>query len=127
MLPIEGCTKALTELASEFRIVVATSRRPTTDNWTKEWLDANRIKYHHFVNTWVAGKSLPEVQILVDDYDKNIKEFIESGDNSRKAILFTQPWNKDHQSLNNLILTKKVCIATSWSSVIHYIRYHCYN
>lgn len=124
MLPLEGCSEALAKLAQNFIIVVATSRNQRTDTWTKEWLVANGIKYHHFLNTRVVGKSLPGVQILVDDYEENIKEFITSGDDSRKAILFAQPWNTDHQSLMPLILDKQVYVAASWSNVVYQIRHY---
>ena len=91
MLPIEGCREALDILARSFYVVVATSRHPMTDSWTMEWLNASGIKHHRLVNTYAEGKSLPEVQILIDDYVGNIEEFITSGSNSRQAILFSQP------------------------------------
>jgi len=122
MLPIEGCREALDILSQNFHIVIATNRHPLTDSWTREWLRTNRIKYHRIVNTHVEGKSLPEFQILIDDYVGNIEEFVTSGSDSRQAILFSQPWNTAHQSLMPFILTKRVYIATDWSKVVDLIR-----
>lgn len=122
MLPIEGCREALAQLARSFLVVVATSRPPMTDSWTREWLSANGIKYHRLINTHVEGKSLPKVQILIDDYVGNIEEFITSGSDSRQAILFSQPWNTEHHSLRPFIAAKQVYIATGWSKVIDLIR-----
>lgn len=122
MLPIEGCREALDILAQSFHIVVATSRHPMSDNWTRGWLNANGIKYHRLINTHVEGKSLPEVQILVDDYVGNIEEFVTAGSDSRQAILFSQPWNTDHHSLRSFIAAKQVYIANGWSEVIDLIR-----
>jgi uncharacterized HAD superfamily protein len=51
MPPIDGCIEALMELSQEFNIIIATGRKPITDNWTKCWLEANKIKYDHFINT----------------------------------------------------------------------------
>lgn len=122
MLPIEGCREALNQLVRSFLVVVATSRPPVTDNWTREWLNANGIKYHRLINTHLEGKSLPEVQILIDDYEGNIQEFVTSGSDSRQAILFSQPWNTNHRSLTPFIAAKQVYIATGWSKVIDLIR-----
>lgn len=122
MLPLKGCSEALSKLAHTFQVVVATSRDPMTDSWTKDWLNANGIKYHRFVNTHEEGKSLPSVQILIDDYEQNIKEFVTSGSDSRQAILFSQPWNTDHHSLMPFIVAKRVYVASGWSKVVDLIR-----
>jgi len=121
MLPIEGCREALDILTRSFHVLVATSRHPITDSWTRGWLSANGIKYHRLVNTHAEGKSLPEVQILVDDYVGNIEEFVTSGSDSRQAILFSQPWNADHHSLTPLIIAKQVFIAVGWGETVELI------
>lgn len=122
MPPIQGCREALGILTRSFHVVVATSRHPMTDSWTREWLSANGIKYHRLVNTYAEGKSLPEVQILIDDYVGNIEEFVASAGDSRQAVLFSQPWNTDHHSLMPFIVAKQVYVATGWSKVVDLIR-----
>lgn len=122
MLPLVGCSEALSELARTFQVVVATSRDPMTDSWTKEWLNANGITYHRFINTHSEGKSLPGVQILIDDYEKNIKEFVTSGSDSRQAVLFSQPWNVEHNPLLSFIESKQVYVVTCWSSVVECVK-----
>ena len=122
MLPIEGCREALDILARSFHVVVATSRHPMTDSWTREWLSANGIKYNRLINTHAEGKSLPEVQVLIDDYVGNIQEFVTSGSDSRQAILFSQPWNNDHHSLMPFMVARQVYVATGWSEVVDLIR-----
>ncbi len=121
MLPIEGCHQALERLASIFQVVVATSRHPVTDAWTKEWLETTGIKYDRFVNTHKEGKGLLGVQVLVDDYIGNIEEFATSGSDSRHAILFSQPWNKDYHSLKPFVSAKRVYIAADWKEAIRLI------
>jgi 5'(3')-deoxyribonucleotidase len=123
MPPIEGCIEALSELSQEFNIIIATGRKPITDSWTKDWLNSNKVQFDHFINTRESGKSISEAQFLIDDYDKNIKEFIKSGDNSRKAILFNQPWNNDHHLLMPLLLAKRVYIAEGWNQVLYHFRH----
>lgn len=123
MLPMEGCREALDTLTRTFCVVVATSRHPVTDSWTREWLSANGIKYHRLINTYAEGKSLPEVQVLIDDYVGNIEEFVISGSDLRQAILFSQPWNADHYSLIPFIEAKQVYVATNWGKVVDIIRH----
>lgn len=119
---IEGCREALDTLNRSFRVMVATSRHPVTDSWTREWLSANGIKYYQLINTYAKGKNLPDVNILIDDYVGNIEEFITSGSDLRQAILFSQPWNIVHHSLRSFIAAKQVHIANGWSGVIDLIR-----
>ncbi len=117
MLPIEGCRETLDILARNYYVVIATSRHPLTDGWTVEWANTNGIKYSSFVNTRACGKSLPSVQILIDDYTKNIEEFVISGNSSRKAILFSQPWNRGHHSLTPFLLTNQVYTVNGWNEI----------
>lgn len=121
MPPIEGCIEAITELSQEYSIIIATGRKPITDSWTKCWLKENKIYYEHFVNTRDSEKSIPEAQLLIDDYDKNIEFFIKSGDNSRKAILYNQPWNTNHRLIEYHLLSEKVYIAKDWNSVLNIV------
>lgn len=122
MLPIEGCREALDILAQSFHVVVATSRHPMTDSWTREWLSANGIKYHRLINTHAEGKSLPKVQILIDDYVRNIEEFVTSGSDLRQAILFSQPWNTAPRSLTPFIRAKQVYVVSGWGKVVDLTR-----
>jgi 5'(3')-deoxyribonucleotidase len=118
MPPIEGAINGIEILSKKYKIVIATSRELITDSWSKNWLEANGIRYERFVNTRSAGKTLDGIDILIDDYVGNIVQFIENGDENRRAILFAQPWNQDVRKIADLIEKGKVQIAHSWSAVL---------
>lgn len=118
MPPIEGAIDGIGTLSKKYKIVIATSRELVTDNWSKNWLENNGIHYERFVNTRSAGKTLEGIDILIDDYIGNIKQFIENGDENRQAILFAQPWNQDVRKIADLIEQGKVQIAHSWPAVL---------
>lgn len=120
MQPIEGAveaTKALSE-SGRFDIVIATSRESCTDGWTREWFRNHGISYNKFINTSSRGKILSGVDVLIDDYIKNIEDFIRRGPPGRRAILFAQPWNQDISLISDLLASGKVTIAHSWQTVL---------
>jgi 5'(3')-deoxyribonucleotidase len=123
MPAIEGSTEALRVLSAHNEIVVATSREPCIDPWSREWLDKHDIPYKQFVNTRAKGKTLLDVDLLIDDYIGNIEEFIRNGSTNRQAILFAQPWNQDTRRIRNLLNSGSVRIAHSWHSVLAILGY----
>lgn len=118
MPAIEGAINGIGILSKKYKIVIATSRELITDGWSKNWLEANGIRYERFVNTRSAGKTLAGIDILIDDYIGNIEQFIRNGDENRRAILFAQPWNQDITKIADLIGEGKVQIAHSWSAAL---------
>lgn len=117
MPPIEGAVEALRQLSKKFNIVIATSRERCTDQWNRDWLDKHGLPFR-LINTCSEGKSLPNVDILIDDYIGNIEGFISSGPANKRAILFAQPWNHDIRSIYDLIASGRVKIAHSWEAVL---------
>lgn len=115
---IEGAKEVLEVLSREFDIVIATGRQPCTDPWSHEWLKKHGIPYTRLVNTRASGKTLPDVDLLIDDYVGNVEEFIRNGHARRQAILFAQPWNKDISQISDLVESGKVRIAYSWRDVL---------
>ncbi len=118
MPPVEGASEALRILSERFNIIVATSREPCTDSWSRDWLDAHGMQYDRLVNTRSDGKALPRVDFLIDDYIGNIEEFIRNGPPGRQAILFAQPWNHNTKTIADLVAARKVRIAHSWQAVL---------
>ncbi len=118
MPPIEGAINGMNGLSNKFGIVIATSREPLTDDWSRNWLKDHNMRYEEFVNTRSSGKILEGINILIDDYIGNIDRFVRSGDQNRQAILFAQPWNQDTKKIADLLAEGKVKIAHSWSAVL---------
>jgi 5'(3')-deoxyribonucleotidase len=115
---MKDAREALEVLSKRFDIVIATSRDPLTDAWSRDWLSVHGIPYTRLINTHSEGKVLSGVDLLIDDYIGNIKQFIRNGSPDRQAILFAQPWNYDTGSINDLISSRKVSIAHSWQAVL---------
>lgn len=114
---MEGANEAFNILSEKYNIIIATSRESNTDPWSEEWLKSYGIRYRKLINTRSEGKVLTEADILIDDYIKNIKTFLENGSSRRQAILFAQPWNSDVSSIANLVSAGRVKIAHSWNAI----------
>ena len=82
--------KALREMGYE--VVIVTNRPSSEDTveWTKGWLRKNGLPYDDFHSTADTTKTAVGVDVLIDDHDRNVVEFLEDG---RPAVLFDQPWN----------------------------------
>jgi len=75
-----------------YEIIIVTNRPSSEDTveWTKSWLDENGLPYDEFRSTADTSKTVVGVDVLIDDHDRNVVEFLEDG---RPAVLFDQPWN----------------------------------
>jgi 5'(3')-deoxyribonucleotidase len=118
MPPIKDAIEGIQELSGKFNIIIATSRETCTDSWSIDWLDRHSITYERFINTRSEGKILSGIDILIDDYIENIREFMTNGARNRQAILFAQPWNYDTTTITDLISSGKVRIAHSWQAIM---------
>jgi len=123
MPAIEGAAEAIRVLSANNEIVIATSRESCTDSWSRGWLKKHDIPYKQFVNTRADGKTLLDVDLLIDDYIGNIEAFIKNGATNRRAILFSQPWNQDTRRIGNLLASGSVRVAHSWHSVLAILGY----
>ncbi len=118
MKPIQDAQKVISELSRYFEITIATNRTPVADKPSKQWLRKNNIPYDHYINTSVMGKGAAKGKLLIDDYPNNIVDFL-SAEEGRIALLFSQPWNEDDQSL---IGKDNVYRVHGWKEVMEKIR-----
>jgi 5'(3')-deoxyribonucleotidase len=91
--PKDGAKEGLETLRGMgYEIVIVTNRPSSEDTveWTKSWLEENRLAYDRFHSTADTTKTAVDVDVLIDDHDRNVAEFLEDG---RPAVLFDQPWN----------------------------------
>lgn len=114
---IEGAQAAVQKLAGR-DVHVATARRPEAEKATRLWLDRHfpGLKEYHHARTG-AKHSVPS-DVLIDDFDLNIVEFVKS-EPHRRGILFQQPW-----SINDVGIEKyldQVYFCKDWPSVINVI------
>lgn len=109
-------------LIRKHMIAVVTSRAQETDIWTKQWLKMNKIPFDKIVHVAEGNKqdTTLELALLIDDYIGNISRFLEKS--SGKAILFSQPWNKDYSGLIKYIEEGRLKIVDEWDSVVETVK-----
>lgn len=114
MPPIAGAREALNALIRKYRTVIVTTRPSESDSWTKEWLEANKMPYDAYANTQEGNKQNIDIDywLLIDDYVRNIEQYLEQSDG--KAILFSQPWNKDRGHLQEYMDQGRLLVAEDW-------------
>ena len=94
---IEGAPEGLAELATRFRIVVATSRPPSLHSKTKKWLRDNGLAFHAFMSVQEADSAVaekselyPRAEAVIDD---DLTEVIAASDFTKVTCLLDAPWN----------------------------------
>jgi 5'(3')-deoxyribonucleotidase len=114
-VPVIGGSQAAIQQLNEQELCVVTARRPETETATKQWLSMHfpSLKEYHHARTGTKH-SIPS-NVLIDDFDLNIVEFVKS-DPCRRGILFKHPW-----SLNDVDIEKyadQVYFCNGWQSVL---------
>lgn len=97
--PLDGAVKTVRKFNNmkNCEVSIATARPPMLRGVTESWLYLHDIQYKYLV--FAHRKSVVDGTILVDDYDMNVVDWLES-DPNRRAILYPAPWNlKAHQRL----------------------------
>jgi len=114
---VEGAVHAVKTIRGKYPTGVASSRPKETETETVKWLTDNfGMKADRFTNTTGTDKSLIDANILVDDYPPNLKSFIAKSRN-RRGILFSQPWNTQHDEIAELIQKGSIVVRKSWEEI----------
>lgn len=72
---IPGAKHALERLATQYELVVITHRPEHALEPTKQWLDSHEVPYDEFVFDVPSNKAEVNVDLLIDDYSKNVADF----------------------------------------------------
>jgi 5'(3')-deoxyribonucleotidase len=115
---IPDALDTIRELSKYCEITIATHRPRKSDNPTKKWLRKNNIPFDNYINTSKTGKGLVKGNIIIDDYPNNAINFVKQTQKGRTAYLFTQPWNKDDQSIKSY---KNIIRVNVWKDVLKQI------
>jgi 5'(3')-deoxyribonucleotidase len=116
-LPVwPGARKAVNNLFKQHHVTIATSRPKETENESFQWC-AERFPFHKFQNFNGNSKKTLDSDILIDDYVRNIDDFVRFDDENRYAVLFQQPWNQKHDEIDDLIDKKRVVCCNNWDSI----------
>jgi 5'(3')-deoxyribonucleotidase len=111
---IDGSQAALKQLANHY-VCVVTARQPEAETATKQWLSAHFPGLTEYYYAKTGAKHTIPSDVLIDDFDLNIVEFVKSGPN-RHGILFVQPWSINETEIEKY--ADQVHFCRGWQSVV---------
>lgn len=114
---IEGSQKGIEQLADHDMCVV-TARRPNAEKATKQWLNTHFPCLMEYYQARTGMKHNIPSDVLIDDLDMNIVEFVKS-DPNRRGILFVHPWSINGTDIENY--SNQVNYCPEWKSVVRAI------
>jgi len=110
-----GARRLLHFLYEHNRVMVVTARADQSREWTREWLNRNRLWYDDLETSTEAKKSLHGTKVLVDDYLGNVMEFLEN--THGVAVLVDQPWNRERDALQPFLEQGRALIVKNLSEI----------
>lgn len=115
---IEGSQEGIGQIANN-DVFVVTARRPNAENATKQWLSNNfpSLRKYHCAST--GTKHTIPSDVLIDDLDMNIVEFVKS-DPNRSGVLFVHPWSLNGTDIEDY--SDQVFYCPEWKSVVRAIQ-----
>jgi 5'(3')-deoxyribonucleotidase len=111
---IEGSQKGIKQL-TDHEVFVVTARRPNAEVATKQWLSTHFPCLTDYHRASTGTKHTIPSDVLVDDLDINIVEFVKS-DPNRRGILFVHPWSINGTDIKNY--SNQVHYCHEWQSVV---------
>lgn len=114
---IEGSQNAIKQLIGH-DVFVVTARRPNAEEATKLWLGAHFPCLKQYYHAKTGTKQNIPSDVLIDDLDMNIVEFVKS-DPNRRGILFVHPWSINGTDIENY--SNQVYYCPEWQSVLRAI------
>lgn len=114
---IAGSKTALKQL-TRHQICVVTARRPEIEKATKQWLNVHFPCLTDYYYAKTGTKHTIPSDVLIDDFDLNIVEFVKS-DPNRCGILFVQPWSRNETEIEKY--ADQVYFCRDWQSVVRAI------
>lgn len=114
-VPVVAGSQAALQQLKGYNVCVVTARRPETEKATKQWLSTHfscLTEYHH---ARTGTKHAVASDVLIDDFDLNIVEFVKS-DPNRCGILFEQPWSINDNDIAKYV--DQVYFCRGWQSVV---------
>lgn len=115
---VDGAVAGMQELSQQgYCLHIVTDRPEVARGPTEEWLHQQEIPYDKIRFTNGNSKSSVDVDVLIDDYPKNITKFVSAGGH---GLLFSQPWNR------STTMTRENCYRVKdWEEVLSMISSLC--
>jgi len=114
---IEGSQEGIEQL-SDHNICVVTARRPNAEYATRQWLNIHFPSLKEYYQARTGTKHNIPSDVLIDDLDMNIVEFVKS-DPNRHGILFMHPWSMNGLNIENY--SDQVHYCPEWKNVVRAI------
>ncbi len=111
---IEGSQDGIEHLTG-YDMCVVTARRPNAEEATKQWLNTHFPSLTEYYRASIGTKHSIPADILIDDLDVNITEFVKS-DPNRCGILFVHPWSLNGTDIKSY--SNQVYYCPQWQSVV---------
>ncbi|NPV61580.1 MAG: hypothetical protein HPY61_02945 [Methanotrichaceae archaeon] len=111
---IDGAKAAVQQL-SVHDLCVVTARWPEVEETTRQWLGMHFPCLTEYRHARVGNKQAVPSNILIDDFDLNILEFVKS-DPDRHGILFLQPWSRNGAGVEEY--EEQIRFCNGWQSVV---------
>ena len=94
---------------------MVTARRPNAEEATRRWLRRHFPCLTQYYHARTGTKHNIPSDVLIDDLDMNIVEFVRS-DPDRRGILFLHPWSLNDTDIENY--SDQVYYCPQWQSVV---------
>ncbi|MBI3648455.1 MAG: hypothetical protein HY240_06895 [Actinobacteria bacterium] len=115
MKPHKHARRMAAGLYERGMLVVVSARPEEAAERTERWLLRHRFAYDSYETAKEALKSAHALDVLIDDYQGNIKDFLGS-DKDRVAVLVDRPWNHERADLAEWI-PDRLAIVTDLADV----------
>jgi 5'(3')-deoxyribonucleotidase len=113
-----GGVELVNALRTRHRVLLITARPAALRSVTAQWLQIQGLVFDGVVNALEEQKSVYGADVLIDDYTRNIREFLEKS--SGLGVLVDRPWNRqDRKELAPWRRTGRLAIASSLDSIAH--------
>jgi 5'(3')-deoxyribonucleotidase len=111
---IDGSQKAIKQLCEQ-DVIVVTARRPNAEEATRRWLREHFPCLTQYYHARTGTKHNIPSDVLIDDLDMNIVEFVRSNPD-RRGILFLHPWSLNGTDIEDY--ADQVYYCPQWHSVM---------
>lgn len=120
MPTIDGAVSTISKLESEgHEICIVTGRPEAIADLSKKWIEGLNFASNEFYCTDGKSKSDIDADVIIDDRNDHVVEFVESGD-ERYGIIFSRPWNSIEVEKANI--SPSIKFTHRWSEIPIFIR-----
>lgn len=115
-----GAAELLEALRRRHVVKIITVRPRSAIPHTEQWLRKNGLVYDELVFAEEALKSRHGADVLIDDYPKNLAEFLDNS--AGVGVLVDQPWNQEVSVLGDWLGSKRLGRVPKLADVMPWLK-----